>query len=154
MDNSRRHVFQQCKKNPHRHVDKKQKTIVFGSDSESDPNKVSMKLVDFNQEHTLIALAKMIIIDEIAFKFFENKGFRKFMGDAQLKFKIPSHVTIVIYCMHVFNDENEKLKHVLYANKKMVSLTTNTWRSIQNMNYMCVTVHYIDEGWELNKKNI
>ena len=27
---------------------KKQKTIVFGSDSESGPNKVSMKLVDFN----------------------------------------------------------------------------------------------------------
>ena len=48
--NLRRHVFQQCKKNPHSQVDKKQKTIVFGSGSESDPNKVSMKLVDFDQE--------------------------------------------------------------------------------------------------------
>ena len=140
------------KKNPHRHVDKKQKTIVFGSDSESDPNKVSMKLVDFNQEQTLIALAKMIIIDELAFKFVENEGFRKFMEDAQPKFKIPSRVTIARYCMHVFNDEKEKLKHVLSANKQMVSLTTDTWTSIQNMNYMCVTAHYIDEGWELNKK--
>ena len=35
-------------------------------DSKSDPNKVSMKLVDFNQEQTLITLSKMIIIDEFA----------------------------------------------------------------------------------------
>ena len=55
-------------------------TIVFGSDSESDPNKVSMKLVDFNQEQTLITLSKMIIIDEL--KFVQNKGFRKFIEDA------------------------------------------------------------------------
>jgi len=75
-------VFQQCKKNPHSQVDKKQKTIVFGSGSESDPNKVSMKVVDFNQEWTLIALAKMMIIDELAFKFVENERFRKFMEDA------------------------------------------------------------------------
>jgi len=33
-----------------------------------------MKLVDFNLEQTLIALAKMIIIDELAFKFVENEG--------------------------------------------------------------------------------
>ncbi|MCI07527.1 HAT family dimerization domain containing protein, partial [Trifolium medium] len=34
----------------------------------------------------------------------------------------------------------------------MVSLTTDTWTSIQNMNYMCVTGHFIDESWELQKK--
>ncbi|RZC16427.1 putative AC transposase [Glycine soja] len=101
--NLRRNVFQQCKKNPHRQADKKQKTVFFGSDSESDPNKVSMKL------------------------FVENEGFRKFMEDAQPKFKIPSHVTIARYCIHVFNDEKEKLKHVLSTNKQMISLTTDTW---------------------------
>ena len=105
-----------------------------------------MKLVDFNQEQTLIALAKMIIIEELAFKFVENERFRKFMEDAQPKFKIPSCVsTIARYFMHVFDDEKEKLKHVLFANQQMVSLTTDTWMSIQNMNYMCVIAHYIDE---------
>ena len=76
----------------------------------------------------------------------KNEGFRKFMEDAQPKFKIPSRVTIARYCMHVFNHEMEKLKHVLSANKQMVSLTTDTWTSIQNMNYICVKAHYIDEG--------
>ena len=99
------------------HVDKKQKTIVFGNDSESDPTKISMKLVDFNQEQTLIELVKVIIINEFVFKFVENEGFRKFMEDAKPKFKILSRVTIIRYCMYVFNDEKEKLKHVLSTNK-------------------------------------
>ena len=48
------------------------------------------------------------------------------MEDAHPKFKIPSRVTIARYCMHVFNNENEKLKYVLSANKQMVSLTMDT----------------------------
>jgi hypothetical protein len=43
---------------------------------------------------------------------------------------------------------------LLSANKQMVSLTTDCWTSVQNMNYMIVTCHYIDEGRALNKKNI
>ena len=68
------------------------------------------------------------------------------MKNSQPKFKISSRVTIARYCMHVFNDEKEELKHVLSANKQMVSLTTNIWMLIQNKSYMCVTAHYIDEG--------
>jgi len=41
------------------------------------------KLVKFNQEKTLITLAKMIIIDEIPCKFVENEGIRKFIQQAQ-----------------------------------------------------------------------
>jgi len=52
----------------------------------------------------------------------------------------------------VFNDENEKLKCILSTNKQMVSLAIDTWTSIQNVNYMCVTSHYIDEAFRLCKK--
>jgi len=43
----------------------------------------------------------MKIIDELAFKFVENDAFRKFMEDAQPKFKIPSCVTIARYCNYM-----------------------------------------------------
>jgi hypothetical protein len=36
----------------------------------------------------------------------------------------------------------------------MVFLTIDCWTSVQNINYMVVTRHYIDEGWMLNKKKI
>ena len=90
---------------------------------------------------TLIALTKMITIDELTSKFVENEGFRKFMEDSQPKFKIPSRVTIARYCMHVFNDKKEGLKYMLSTNKQMFSLTTDTWTLVQNINYMCVTTH-------------
>lgn len=90
-------------KNPYIEFDKKQKTIELGKDCEDDPNTtVSMTLVEFNQGKTLIELAKMIIIDELAFKFVDNEGLEKFMGEAHLRFKIPSRVTIAKYCMQLF----------------------------------------------------
>lgn len=141
-----------CLKNPYRVVDKKQKTLAIGIGSEDDPNSVSFKLVDFSQEKTRLALAKMIIIDELPFKHVENKGFKMFMGDAQPKFKIPSRVSVARDCLRLYFDEKETLKSLLSANNQMVSLTTDTWTSIQNMNYMCVTAHYIRDEWVLKKK--
>ena len=35
-----------------------------------------------------------------------------------------------------------------------VCLTTDTWTSIQKINYMCLTAHYIDNTWILKKKII
>jgi len=36
--------------------------------------RVTLKLVEFNQEKTLVALARMIIIDELLFTFVEIKS--------------------------------------------------------------------------------
>jgi len=47
------------------------------------------------------------------------------------------------YCMLAFNDENVKLKSLLFENKHMISLIIDTCTSIQNVNYMCMTNHYI-----------
>jgi len=50
----------------------------------------------------------------------------------------------------LFVVEKEKLKKALKDQR--VCLTTDTWTSIQNINYMCLTAHWIDEGWNLNKR--
>lgn len=94
-----------CEKSPFREIDKKQRTLCFGKQSEDD-NTVSFKLVEFNQEKTRIALAKMIIIDELPFKFVENQGFKDFMAEAQPRFKIPSRVTVARDCMLLYSLEN------------------------------------------------
>ncbi|XP_031108405.1 zinc finger BED domain-containing protein RICESLEEPER 2-like [Ipomoea triloba] len=33
-----------------------------------------------------------------------------------------------------------------------VSLTTDSWTSLQRVNYMCLTLHYIDNEWKLHKR--
>ncbi|KAK2415525.1 zinc finger BED domain-containing protein RICESLEEPER [Trifolium repens] len=148
--NLNRH-FKICPKNPNRVIDKAQKTIVLGKQVEGD-NNVSFKLVEFNQQECRLELAKMIIIDELPFKHVEGVGFKRFMSRAQPRLKIPSRVTIARDCMQLYKEEKVILRSLLSLNHQMVSLTTDTWTSIQNMNYMCVTGHFIDESWELQKK--
>jgi hypothetical protein len=53
-------------------------------------------------------------------------------------------------CLKIYVVEKEKLKKAL--KDQHVCLTTDTWTSIQNINYMCLTTHWIDEGWNLNKR--
>jgi hypothetical protein len=132
-------------------IDKAQKNLVLGKQVEGD-NNVSFKLVEFNQQECRLEISKLIIIDELPFKQVEGVGFKGFMSRVQPRLKIPSRVTIVRDCMQLYKEEKVILRSLLSLNHQMVSLTTDTWTSIQNMNYMCVTGHFIDEKWELQKK--
>nr|KYP41095.1 Putative AC transposase [Cajanus cajan] len=116
--------------------------------------KRGFEAVEFNQKFCCYVLARMIVIDELPFKFVENPGFSEFVSALLPQFEIPSKKTIAKYCMGMYIFEKEILKSNLSLNKQMVSLTTDTWTSIQDRNYLCVTAHYIDEGWELNKKTL
>lgn len=92
--------------------------IFLGKNNEDDPNSTaSFKLVEFSQELGRLALAKMIIMDELAFKYVENEGFRYFVSLACPRFKVPTCVTIAKDSMLFYNDKKEKLKSILSANK-------------------------------------
>ncbi|GFZ07045.1 hypothetical protein Acr_18g0012150 [Actinidia rufa] len=96
-------------------------------------------------------LAKMIIIDELPFSFVEGIGFRRFCKSLQPKFyPVPSRQTMTREVGVVFNIEREKLKKMLKGRR--ICLTTDTWTSIQNFNYMCLTAHFIDDDWKLQKR--
>ncbi|KAL4013587.1 hypothetical protein IC575_025759 [Cucumis melo] len=94
----------------------------------------------------------MIIVDELPFKFIENEGFRNFCRVACPKFDPPSRVTIAKDIYQLYLDEKKKLKSFLVCNSQRVCLTTDTWTSLQNVNYMVLTAHFIDSDWVLHKK--
>ncbi|KAF7831736.1 zinc finger BED domain-containing protein RICESLEEPER 2-like [Senna tora] len=143
----------ECPSNPNRIVDKKQKKLgIEKKPKEEDDGLVKLKVLEFNQEECRIALAKMIIMDELPFRFVENPGFRGLVYLLQPQIQIPSRMTVYRDCMQLFLFKKGKLKSILSNNSQMVSITTDTWTSIQNLNYMCVTGHYIDDSWVLNKK--
>ena len=98
-----------------------------------------------------MALARMIIVDELPFRFVEHGGFIDFMAEIEPRFKVPSRVTIARDCLRVYIREKESLRKVLMACQR-VCLTTDTWTSIQNLNYLCLTAHYIDVDWVYHKK--
>ncbi|KAH1046336.1 hypothetical protein J1N35_037120 [Gossypium stocksii] len=49
-------------------------------------------------------------------------------------------------------NERIKIKQLLRSSCSRVCLTTDTWTSLQRVNYLCITAHFIDNDWKLNKK--
>jgi hypothetical protein len=54
--------------------------------------------------------------------------------------------------MKLYKEEKLKLKASL--KDKRICITTDIWASLQNLNYMVVTVSYIDSNWRMHKKVI
>ena len=88
------HIQSQCLKYPYIEAEKNQSTLAFKPKEEGESSGRLVPYV-FNFEACKKALAEMIILDELSFRFMEGIGFRKFMSVAQPKFNpIPCNTTI------------------------------------------------------------
>jgi hypothetical protein len=114
----------------------------------------NLVIAKYNVQKIREALAKMVIVDKLPFKFVEGEGFHNFMKTVEFMFKIPSPYTVMKDCMKIFIFEKEKLTTMFLTIDARVCLTTDMWTSVQNFNYMCVTCHFIDSDWNLYKRII
>jgi hypothetical protein len=65
-------------------------------------------------------------------------------------FNLPSRYTMMKNCMKMYLKTKSNLKHIFMKTNQRVGLTTTTWTSIQNMNYMCVIAHFINHKGALH----
>ncbi|KAI3872926.1 hypothetical protein MKX03_029968 [Papaver bracteatum] len=101
--------------------------------------------VTFCQDSCRRALINFIITDEQSFRMVEGEGFIAFCRYLEPRFKLPSRMTVYRDICGLFLSEKAKLVKYFKSNKVRVCLTTDTWTSIQNYNYMVVTAHFIDD---------
>ncbi|GAB2281627.1 hypothetical protein Dimus_039485 [Dionaea muscipula] len=106
----------------------------------------------FNQKRCEQKVIEYMIMDEMSFKAVEGKGFLALMHEVQSRFKVPNRKKVATGIYDLFLEKKGMLKSVLH--EKRVSITTDTWTSIQNINYMVVTCHFIDSDWKLHKRII
>ncbi|GKC00986.1 zinc finger BED domain-containing protein RICESLEEPER 2-like protein, partial [Tanacetum coccineum] len=106
----------------------------------------------FDQQSIRRALAYMLIVDELPFKLVEGKGFKHFLNASQPLFHTPSRITMARDCLKLYLEEKKKVCALLRGNVGRICLTTDTWTSLQRINYMCLTAHYVDNDWVLRKK--
>ena len=85
----------------------------------------TLKAVIFNQNDCRDALCRMVVIDELPFRFVGGLGFRSFCAVIQPRFVIPSRMTIARDVVHLYNSELEKLKKELTKDDQRVCLTTD-----------------------------
>ncbi|KAL4284773.1 hypothetical protein GQ457_16G007020 [Hibiscus cannabinus] len=150
--------IKRCKKYPP-NLDTKQKLIDFkGETLVSEDGTVETvcvpKLWEFDQDLCRKKLARMLIVDELPFVFVEREGFHEFCKALNPLFKLPSRVTATRDCYTLFIEQRNKLKISFKNLHSRVCLTTDTWTSGQNLSYMCLTAHFIDDDWNLHKRII
>jgi hypothetical protein len=141
-----------CKKNPNKLVIDNQGTLQL----QPRPGNSSVGTVStwkFDMDDLKNSFAEMIIEDEQPFVLSERPGLRKFLAKACPRFVMPSRRTVTRNCVEVYDVQKEKLNNFLKENCARASPTTDTWTSNTNQNYMCVTMHFIDNDWKLHKKS-
>ena len=131
--------------------DKKQKGLVNAKISNiCAPG--SLVPVGFSKEEWRKTCARMVILDEMCFSSVEKEGFRYFYSVACPKFTPPSRRTIARDIYQLYLDEKLNLKRLFIENTQRVCITTDCWTSIQNINYIVITYHFIDYEWKLHKR--
>lgn len=113
----------------------------------------SLKPWKFDVNEIRKAISYYFILDELPFKSIEGIGFKNLLSVAfGPQFHRPSRFTIQRDCYEIFLEEKAKLKSILHDSCQSICLTTDTWTSIQRVNYMCLTAHWIDDNWKLKKR--
>ncbi|KAL9678940.1 hypothetical protein QQ045_016792 [Rhodiola kirilowii] len=97
-------------------------------------------------------MVEFVIRDEQPFKAVEGAGFVNLLHGLQPRFKIPDRKKVARGVWDLYMLEKGKIKSVICD--KRVSITTDTWTSIQNINYMVITAHFVDDSWNLHKRII
>ncbi|PIA25928.1 hypothetical protein AQUCO_10200001v1 [Aquilegia coerulea] len=106
----------------------------------------------FDQERSRYDLARMIILHEYPLSMVEHVGFRRFVSNLQPSFQLMSCDDVKSDCLQIYGKEKQKVYEMLDKVPGRLSLTADMWTSYQDHGYLCLTAHYFDETWVLQKK--
>ncbi|KAK9985471.1 hypothetical protein SO802_030422 [Lithocarpus litseifolius] len=79
--------------------DDKQKSLSFQAKREGENGSNVLVFANYSEERIRLALARMIIINELPFKFVERQGFQEFMEIVEPRFPIPYRTNIARACI-------------------------------------------------------
>jgi hypothetical protein len=119
-----------------------------------DPEKPGASLIvnnEYDHEECRKIIAKMIIVHEYPFRMVEHAWFNVLMNYMNASYKFTGRKTIRAECMKVYLAENEILKNQLRSVER-ISLTCDLWTSNQNLCYLALVAHYIDDEWNMQSR--
>lgn len=106
----------------------------------------------YDQEISVKKLYLAIIMHEYPFNIVEHDYFADFIKSLRPSFPLKSRVTVRKEIMDIYLEEKEKLYAYLKTVPSRFSVTMDMWTSCQNKGYMCVTLHWIDDEWRIQKR--
>ncbi|XP_027182203.1 uncharacterized protein LOC113780619 [Coffea eugenioides] len=97
-------------------------------------------------------LAIAIVKHDYLFQFVEHIGIRELHLFLNFSVKSISRNTAKSDVLKIYRREKEKVKKELELVQDRICLTHDLWSSITSDGYMSLTVHYVDQNWNLQKR--
>lgn len=86
-----------------------------------------------------------IVKDYLPFQIVESQSFKKFIAALNPGYQMPSRTTLsIVLIPQMYNMKKEEVLHSLKS-CKAICLTTDSWTSVANENYVSVTAHGINK---------
>ncbi|KAH9768374.1 putative AC transposase [Citrus sinensis] len=113
---------------------------------------LSTRVLKFEAHVFCELLSYAIIMHDLPFQFVEYEGIRRIWN--YLCDEVPNicRNTAKADVLKMHNREKIKIRSMLEEAPSRICLTTNLWTSITTDGYLCLTAHFIDKGWNLQKK--
>lgn len=158
----RRHIHDHCKKVPH-HL-KGQQQISFTRstsvcDSSVTPSNILMSENSnfiYNQQNMRDYMAKYVVATDQSFSFGDNTILEWFIQNSiQPAFERIPKDTLISDIIRNYEQMKSNIKNQLSEFNGVISFTSDIWMSCnERLGYVCVTSHYINSDWQLEKKII
>ncbi|WVZ95396.1 hypothetical protein U9M48_041165, partial [Paspalum notatum var. saurae] len=125
----------------------KQSTLKY---SKNKDGSIFVEKYVFDQDVARKELALMICVHEYPLSIVDHAGFRKFCAALQPLFKVISRNTIKKDILDMYEVQKLSLMNSFQQGQSHIAVTTDMWTANhQKKGYMAVTVHYIDDNWNL-----
>ncbi|GLT39759.1 hypothetical protein SLA2020_139340 [Shorea laevis] len=112
----------------------------------------SIKSSELDVDEVHRAIATMIVVDGQPFKTVEDTGFRHLMAVAYPECQMLSRQNIKKDIISIYMKEKENIRELLATCPGRICLACSTWKSNTDDHYNCVTAHFIDHEWRLQKR--
>ncbi|KAI0489235.1 hypothetical protein KFK09_029077 [Dendrobium nobile] len=144
--NLRRHI-QNCKKRDSHDIGQ----LILQSNTSTSISMVENKF-DYHEFRSLFTAC--IVKHDLPFQCVEWSGVRTLLRYLRPDLQIVSRNTARNDCKKLFIKEKAQIQALLCTCKSRVSLTSDLWTSINTDGFICLTAHFIDNNWRLQKKII
>ncbi|XP_028086224.1 zinc finger BED domain-containing protein RICESLEEPER 1-like [Camellia sinensis] len=82
----------------------------------------------------------------------EHVGFQLFVRNLQPLFELVTFNRVETDCIEIYHKEKQKVYEVLDKLPGKISITADMWAAKEDVDYLSLTAHFIDDDWQLKKK--
>lgn len=106
----------------------------------------------FSQERSQLDLARMIILHGYPLNMADHVGFKVFVKNLQPLFNVVPNSMVEFSCMDIYAKEKKKVYEILSKLHGRINISVEKWSSRESSEYLCLTAHYVDDDWKVEKK--